>query len=82
MENNVTEVPSRNIPLLGWASTHPRLAAWIVLSVGMVILLVIEAGAVGLLATQWIALVLVTILVAGACVWIISWEDDSEDEES
>jgi len=31
---------------------------------------------VGLLPRQLAALVVVTILLAGACVWIISWEDD------
>lgn len=70
-----------NIPLVKWAMRHPRLAAWIVLSVGMVVLLVVEARDVGLLATQWAALVVATILVAGACVWIISWEDSDEEPE-
>ena len=68
------------IPPVQWALHHPRLAAWIVLSLGMVILLVIEAKDVGLLATQWLALVVATVLVAGACVWIISWEDADEVE--
>lgn len=68
------------IVLVRWAARHPRLAAWIVLSVGMVILLVIEARDVGLLATQWAALLTATVLVAGACVWIISWEDRDEAE--
>lgn len=67
--------------LFKWASTHPRLAAWIVLSVGMVTLLVIEAQDVGLLARQWAALLVFTVLVAGLCIWIISWEDDSETPE-
>ena len=69
-----------NIPGIKWASTHPRLAAWIVLSLGMVILLIIEARDVGLLATQWIALIVACVLVGGACIWIISWEDDEEAE--
>lgn len=69
-----------NFPGIKWAMTHPRLAAWIVLSIGMVVLLVIEAQDVGLLATQWIALIVACVLVAGACIWIISWEDDDEDE--
>ena len=68
------------IPGIQWASTHPRLAAWIVLSVGMVALLLFEARDVGLLATQWIALVIATILVAGACIWIISWEDSDNTD--
>ena len=61
---------------------HPRVAAWIVLSLGMVILLIIEARDVGLLATQWVALVAACVLVAGACVWIISWEDEDETVEN
>jgi hypothetical protein len=69
------------IPPVQWALHHPRLAAWIVLSLGMVILLVVEAKDVGLLATQWLALVVATVLVAGACVWIISWEDSDEAVE-
>lgn len=67
-----------NLPPMKWASRHPRLAAWIALSLGMVILLVIEARDVGLLITQWIALIVATILVAGLCVWIISWEDKDD----
>lgn len=70
-----------NLPPIQWMSHHPRLAAWIILSLGMVILLVIEARDVGLLATQWAALVVATILVAGACVWIISWEDKDEEAD-
>lgn len=71
-----------NIALVKWAMRHPRLAAWIVLSLGMVILLVVEARDVGLLATQWAALIVATVLVAGACVWIISWEDPDEEAET
>lgn len=68
----------QGIPPIRWAMRHPRLAAWIVLSIGMVVLLVIEARDVGLLATQWLALIAACVLVAGACVWIISWEDEDE----
>jgi hypothetical protein len=69
-------------PPIRWASRHPRVAAWIVLSVGMVILLVIEAREVGLLPLQWVALIAACVLVAGACIWIVSWEDQDEDEET
>ncbi len=68
------------LPPVQWAMRHPRLAAWIVLSVGMVTLLVIEARDVGLLPTQWLSLMVAAVLVAGACVWIISWEDEDELE--
>jgi hypothetical protein len=67
------------LPGISWALAHPRLAAWIVLSLGMIILLVVEARDVGLLATQWAALMVACVAVAGLCVWIISWEDGDED---
>jgi hypothetical protein len=66
-------------PVVRWIESHPRLSAWFVLSVGIVVLLVIEARDVGLQPGQWVALIAATILVAGACVWIISWEDDEEE---
>ena len=71
-----------SIPVVRWAAVHPRVAAWIVLSVGMIVLLAIEARDVGLLPGQWIALMVACVLVAGACVWIISWEDVDEAEET
>jgi protein-S-isoprenylcysteine O-methyltransferase Ste14 len=67
-------------PVVGWVERHPRLAAWFVLALGMNILLVIEARDVGLLPGQWVALIVTTTLVAGACIWIISWEDEEELE--
>jgi len=69
-------------PLVVWIEVHPRLSAWIVLALGMVILLAFEARDVGLLPGQWAALIIATILVAGACIWIISWEDADEVAES
>ncbi|PJF22779.1 MAG: hypothetical protein CUN56_04285 [Phototrophicales bacterium] len=70
----------QNLPLVKWASTHPRLAAWFVLSLGMIVLLVIEARDVGLTPLNWIALIVATTLVAGLCIWIVSWEDETSDE--
>lgn len=60
-------------------SSHPYLTAWFVLAVGMVLILVYEARNVGLVGSQWFWLITITVLVAGACIWIISWGDD-EDE--
>ena len=70
-----------NIPGMKWIMEHPRISAWVVLAVGMVGLLVYEARNVGLLPSQWIALIVTTILVAGACIWIISWEDEDDPED-
>ena len=64
--------------LKNWVLKHTNLSAWIVLALGMVLLLVYEARDVGLEASQWFWLIVVTILVAGACIWIISWGDDDE----
>jgi hypothetical protein len=53
---------------------HPLLTAWLGLAIGMVAMLLYSARDVGLLPTQLLSLVIATILLAGACVWIISWE--------
>ncbi len=72
-----------NIAVVKWVLRHPRISAWVVLAAGMVGLLVYEARNVGLLPSQWLALIVATILVAGACIWIISWEDkDNPAEEA
>ena len=64
-----------------FASARPRLAAWIALAVGMVIILIIAARDVGLLWNQWLFLILATIGLAGLCVWIIGWESGDEAED-
>lgn len=52
---------------------HPRLASWVVLSVGMVILFVWNAPGT-LSAGQLLGLVLACSILAGACIWILSWK--------
>jgi hypothetical protein len=59
---------------------HPKLVAWAVLAIGMVIMLLWSAKDVGLLPAQTVALVIATIGLAGLCVWIIGWEDSDEEE--
>jgi MFS superfamily sulfate permease-like transporter len=58
-----------------WVKVHPKLAAWLVLAIGMAIMVVWSAKDVGLLPGQMLALVVATIGLAGLCVWIIGWED-------
>ncbi len=53
---------------------HPMITAWAALAVAMVVMLLFAARDVALLPSQLAALVIVTILLAGACVWIITWE--------
>ena len=65
--------------LIRLIETWPRLTAWIVLSLGTTLLLVYEARDVGLTAGNWIALIVATILVAGLCIWIVSWDDEEQD---
>lgn len=62
-----------------FAANHPQIASWVVLAIGMVIILVWSARDVGFTGGQWAALVVTTVLLAGACVWIIGWEDDEDD---
>ena len=66
--------------LKAWIQNHPNLSAWFVLALGMVILVAFAAQDIGLLAMQWVWLVIITVLVAGACIWIISWDDDDVAE--
>ena len=63
-----------------FAGKHPQIVAWIALAIGMVIILVWSAKDVGFTDSQWAALIVTTILLAGACVWIIGWGDDDEAE--
>ncbi len=69
------------LKLRGWASSHPKLTAWIALAIGMVIVLVIAARDVGLIWNQWLFLILATIGLAGLCVWIIGWESGEDESE-
>lgn len=53
---------------------HPRLANWIVLAVGMVVIFVWSAHDKGLTTSQLAGLAVACVLLAGACAWIIGWE--------
>lgn len=65
-----------------FAQRHPQITAWIALAIGMVIILVLSARNAGFTAGQWTALIITTIVLAGACVWIIGWGEDEETEIS
>lgn len=65
-----------------FVTRHPRLTAWIVLAVGMVAILVWSARDVGLIWSQWLALIIATIGLAGLCVWIIGWEEEESEEKA
>lgn len=53
---------------------HPVISNWILLSIGMVIIVYFSARHVGFLPGQWAALLGSTVVLAGLCAWIISWE--------
>jgi cytochrome oxidase assembly protein ShyY1 len=53
---------------------HPYLVAWFCLAVVMVAILFVAAKDVGLQPSHMAALACATVLLAGACVWIISWD--------
>ncbi len=76
----------KNQPAIGtviaWIERWPRITAWIVLSLGCVILLAYEARDVGLTVGNWLALIIATVAVAGLCIWIVSWEDDEDGENA
>jgi hypothetical protein len=58
---------------------HPNLVSWALLAVGMVVIVVIAARDVGFKGAQWAALIAATVVLAGLCVWILSWEDDKAE---
>ncbi|MFQ5459633.1 MAG: hypothetical protein ACE5EL_02450 [Anaerolineae bacterium] len=58
------------------ADRHPNLATWLVLGVGMVGVLALAARDQHLTPIQWWWLTVATLLLAGLCAWIISWEAD------
>ena len=53
---------------------YPVLSNWVILAIGMTIILYFSARHVGLLPSQWTALMLATVVLAGLCAWIINWE--------
>ncbi|MGE5604023.1 MAG: hypothetical protein ACM30E_13310 [Nitrososphaerales archaeon] len=61
---------------------HPNLISWALLAIGMVIIVVFSARNVGFQPGQWAAVIAATILLAGLCVWIISWEESPDEESS
>lgn len=70
----MSEEENRNMSVRGFLEKHYRLVAWLVLAAGMVAILLWAARDVDLLPRQLAALVATSILLAGACVWIIGLE--------
>jgi hypothetical protein len=69
--------------MIGWMERHPNVATWILLAAGMVAALTWSARDVDDLSpAQWGWLVAATVLVAGLCAWIISWEADDPSAEA
>jgi hypothetical protein len=63
-------------------NNHPNLVSWAVLAIGMVIIVVFSARNVGFQPPQWAAIIVATVLLAGLCVWIVSWEDGAEESSA
>jgi len=57
-----------------FCTRRPRLTTWLVLALAMLIIFFAASGGAGLLPTQRLALAGVVVLLAGACVWIITWD--------
>jgi thiamine transporter ThiT len=60
--------------LTAFFTEHPRLASWIVLAIGMVVILILAARGKGLMAGQLAGLAGACVISAGICAWIIGWE--------
>ena len=60
--------------LKNWAAGHPRLAAWLLLSVAMLIVLFVTSGRLSFEPLQRFAMACAVVVLAGLCIWIIYWE--------
>ena len=60
--------------VLGFINRHPRLANWVFLAVGMVVLFLWAARGQALTLGQLSGLLVACVMLAGACAWIIGWE--------
>ena len=60
--------------LVNRLAAHPYLVTWLLLSLGMVTMVLYASKDVGFQPPQVVALVIATIVLAGLCVWIITWE--------
>ena len=55
-------------------SRHPYLAVFVLLAAGMEAVLFLASRTVALEPAQYGAVAVATTLIAGVCVWIITWE--------
>lgn len=60
-------------------NSHPNLVSWAALAIGMVVIVIFSARNVGFQPGQWAAIIVATVLLAGLCVWIVSWEDSADN---
>ncbi|MCP4165859.1 MAG: hypothetical protein GY759_08185 [Chloroflexi bacterium] len=60
---------------------HPNLSSFAILAIGMLVILYFSARHVGFSGTQWLVLSLATVVLAGLCIWIISWESGEPIED-
>jgi len=54
---------------------HPRLMAWLLLAIGMLIVFLITSASVPFTPAQRIITAGTVVALAGLCVWIIFWEE-------
>ena len=64
--------------VLNFLRRRPYVSAGVVLAIGMAIMLVLAARDVGLRPSQFAFLVVATVVLAGLCAWIMSWDTSSD----
>lgn len=60
---------------------HPDLSTWGFLSLAFLAALAWSAREVDLAARQWATLTGASVLTAGLCAWILSWEQEDDESE-
>ena len=57
-----------------FAEEHPRVATWVVLAIGMVVVFLWASKDVELLWHQRLVMAVSCVGLAGVCAWITGWE--------
>lgn len=58
----------------GLVRKHPQITRWIALAVAMLVILFITTRDWELSPSEMATLAIITVVVAGLCVWIFHWE--------
>ena len=69
--------PTQRQRIVDFFSAHPTLGTFLLMAPTMVVILQLSIQNVPLEPTQRLAMIAMTVALAGACAWILGWESES-----